>query len=491
MEQMRLYGIPASVTLAQGILESASGNSQLARNENNHFGIKADKTWLNNGGKYALYSDDKPNEKFCSYGSVADSYTHHSQFLKNNPRYAKCFQLAADDYKGWANGLQSAGYASSKQYSQSLISLIERNGLDKYDKMVMQHPSVGTSTQAQSASYAFPVKRQEFMLITSPFGLRNDPMNSSQKQTHKGIDIKCNQEPVFATESNGKVVAVNENANTPGGKSITVEYCREDGSKTQLYYAHLSAIDVKVGDTVSPDQRIGVSGNTGTRTTGPHLHFGVKQITVDGTTRDVDPAAYLAEVAEKGNIQVTAQHNGNDLLAKYKTTSTQESPDIDTSLSADDWMKKLLSSEDSGASLGGYGQDPVMEMVMTLFTSLAALAMKIDNQSEEQAKATATEAVLNRSIDLSSLVPEQKSCTLLVRDNDTPVLKIGEATHVLTQSDMNRLNLALSDNSLTDDQRKQRVASVINGIALNTQMSQNYQQGISSLQNPTENLSIK
>jgi hypothetical protein len=78
-----------------------------------------------------------------------------------------------------------------------------------------------------------------------------------------------------------------------------------------------------------------------------------------------------------------------------------------------------------------------------------------------------------------------------VRDNDTPVLKIGEATHVLTQSDMNRLNLALSDNSLTDDQRKQRVASVINGIALNTQMSQNYQQGISSLQNPTENLSIK
>jgi hypothetical protein len=154
-------------------------------------------------------------------------------------------------------------------------------------------------------------------------------------------------------------------------------------------------------------------------------------------------------------------------------------------------MKKLLSSEDSGASLGGYGQDPVMEMVMTLFTSLAALAMKIDNQSEEQAKATATEAVLNRSIDLSSLVPEQKSCTLLVRDNDTPVLKIGEATHILTQSDMNRLNLALSDNSLTDDQRKQRVASVINGIALNTQMSQNYQQGISSLQNPSENLSIK
>jgi flagellum-specific peptidoglycan hydrolase FlgJ len=70
MEQMRLYGIPASITLAQGILESASGKSQLARNENNHFGIKASKSWLDNGGKYGLYSDDKPNEKFCSYASV-------------------------------------------------------------------------------------------------------------------------------------------------------------------------------------------------------------------------------------------------------------------------------------------------------------------------------------------------------------------------------------------------------------------------------------
>ena len=85
-EQMRLYGIPASITLAQAILESRNGESELARKENNHFGIKATSSWLKNGGAYGIYTDDKPNEKFCKYASVGDSYEHHSQFLKQNSR---------------------------------------------------------------------------------------------------------------------------------------------------------------------------------------------------------------------------------------------------------------------------------------------------------------------------------------------------------------------------------------------------------------------
>ena len=84
MEQMRRYGIPASITLAQGILESGSGQSELSRKGNNHFGIKATSSWLENGGSYLVYADDKPNEKFCQYASVADSYEHHSLFLKSN-----------------------------------------------------------------------------------------------------------------------------------------------------------------------------------------------------------------------------------------------------------------------------------------------------------------------------------------------------------------------------------------------------------------------
>ena len=90
MEQMRKYGIPASVTLAQGILESSNGQSRLSLNENNHFGIKATPGWIAQGGKYGIYTDDKPNEKFCSYDSVGDSYEHHSKFLVENKRYAEC-----------------------------------------------------------------------------------------------------------------------------------------------------------------------------------------------------------------------------------------------------------------------------------------------------------------------------------------------------------------------------------------------------------------
>lgn len=96
MEQMRRYGIPASVTLAQGILESGSGQSELSRKGNNHFGIKASSSWLESGGRYLVYTDDKPNEKFCQYASVADSYEHHSLFLKGNSRYSALFKLSPD-----------------------------------------------------------------------------------------------------------------------------------------------------------------------------------------------------------------------------------------------------------------------------------------------------------------------------------------------------------------------------------------------------------
>lgn len=495
MLQMRLYGIPASVTLAQGILESANGQSQLARNENNHFGIKASKSWLDNGGRYGLYTDDRPNEKFCSYDSVADSYTHHSQVLKNNSRYSVCFRLPADDYKGWAQGLDKAGYATAGSYAPSLISIIERNGLQKYDRMVIEQmkaeglsPDQGKSGQSQSGehsnSYSFPLKRDEFMLVTSPFGIRNDPVNPGQQQMHRGIDIQCNNEPLLATEDNGKVIATNDNANTPGGKSVTVEYQREDGSRLQVYYAHLSAVDVKEGDSVRAGMQIGVSGNTGTRTTGPHLHLGIKQVAEDGSIRDIDPAAYLAEIAQKGNIFQSAMYNGTNLLAKYKTDNPVQTngEGIDTSLGPDDWMKKLLSSEDSGIGIGGSGQDPVMDMVITLFTSLMALAVKIDGQSEDEMMQSATESAINRAVDLTPLVPGLQECRIALRGNDSPMLSFndgnGNRSHMLTSAELNRLNLILSDSSLGSEQKQQRVASVINNIILSDNVSHNYDRGM-------------
>lgn len=506
MEQMRLYGIPASVTLAQGILESASGQSRLAQNENNHFGIKATQSWIANGGRYGLYTDDKPNEKFCSYDSVGDSYAHHSRFLKENSRYASCFKLDADDYRGWAQGLDKAGYATAGKYAPALISIIESNNLQRYDRMVMEEmnakglkPGQGTpqlkpaNVNGTEQGYSFPLKREEFLFVTSPFGMRTDPADPSKKQMHKGMDIRCDNEAVLATEKDGKVVAVNDNANTPGGKSVTVEYAREGGIKVQVSYLHLSSTSVKVGDTVNAGQQIGVSGNTGIRTTGQHLHIGVKQVASDGTGRDMDPAAYLAEIAEKGNIRLTAMHDGQNLLAKYKSPNP-DSPVMDTSLSPEEWMKKLLSSEDSGIGMGGYGQDPVMEMAMTLFTSLMALAVQIDNRTEEEQMAAATAAATDRRIDLTPLVKGMRECTLMVKEGETPLLSVDTGTNrfttQLSSSDMNRMNLVLSDGTLTAEEKKERISGIIGNITLNAQLSQDYRQGMSQ-QSQSENISIR
>lgn len=128
IHQMRKYGIPASITLAQGILESSNGNSPLARDANNHFGIKCH-DW---NGKTYYYDDDKPNECFRRYSSAEASYKDHAEFLKAR-RYASLFDLRRDDYKGWAKGLKKAGYATNPKYPQLLINLIERYNLDKYD----------------------------------------------------------------------------------------------------------------------------------------------------------------------------------------------------------------------------------------------------------------------------------------------------------------------------------------------------------------------
>ena len=498
IEQQRKYGVPASVTLAQGILESANGRSQLSRECNNHFGIKAGKSWLDASGQYGLYSDDKPNEKFCKYSSVGDSYEHHSLILKNNSRYAPCFALAQDDYRGWCNGLQKAGYASSKLYASSLISVIERMDLTKYDRMAMERGPIAATSEVkaspqQSGGYSFPVKRDEFLLITSPFGMRNDPINPGQKQFHKGVDIRCKGDNLLATEDNGRVVGVNHNVNTGGGKNVTIEYDRPDGTKYQATYMHLSEIAVKVGDTVNSGNKIGVSGNTGTRITGEHLHFGVKQISADGTTRDIDPAAYLAEIAVKGNIAVTAMHIGKNLLEKYadripdvaqgEDMAVDETPEEE--MTPDGWMKKLLSSEDSGVSLPS--NDPVMEMAVTMFTSLMALAVQIDGKDREEAMALATDAAVNRQIDLSSLTPGLKACTLNIREGQNPVLSITDDkstfNHELTNAEMTRLSAALNDASLSDEAKQGRIAGIINNIVVANQMSQNFNRQMGNDQN--------
>jgi len=128
-DQMRKYGIPASITLAQGILESGSGKSKLATEANNHFGIKCHDTW---SGATMHIDDDAPNECFRKYKSVDQSFEDHSVFLKK-PRYEELFSLEISDYKGWAQGLKKCGYATSATYAKNLIDIIEKYELIQFD----------------------------------------------------------------------------------------------------------------------------------------------------------------------------------------------------------------------------------------------------------------------------------------------------------------------------------------------------------------------
>ena len=129
IQQMERYDIPASITLAQALLESNAGQSELARESNNHFGIKCHK-WT---GEKTYKDDDERDDCFRVYKSVSDSYEDHSLFLVSSARYASLFRLDPTDYVGWARGLKLAGYATNPDYADRLINLIESYSLDRFD----------------------------------------------------------------------------------------------------------------------------------------------------------------------------------------------------------------------------------------------------------------------------------------------------------------------------------------------------------------------
>lgn len=128
---MERYGIPASITMAQGILESDSGNSYLSRTSNNHFGIKCKKSWT---GERVYHDDDAKGECFRAYPSVEASYQDHADFLDQSPRYDSLFVYASDDYRSWARGLKACGYATAPDYAERLVKIIESMKLYLLDK---------------------------------------------------------------------------------------------------------------------------------------------------------------------------------------------------------------------------------------------------------------------------------------------------------------------------------------------------------------------
>lgn len=151
IEQMHKYHIPASITLAQGLLESGAGRSTLATQANNHFGIKVSGNWT---GPYVLRNDDAPNEKFRKYKNARESYEDHSKFLQGR-RYQGLFQLKITDYRGWARGLKAAGYATSPTYADALIRIIEMYNLYQFDSGKYKQEKVAPVIPVNNAQSSF------------------------------------------------------------------------------------------------------------------------------------------------------------------------------------------------------------------------------------------------------------------------------------------------------------------------------------------------
>ena len=184
VEEMKKYHIPASITLAQGLLESGAGQSALARKSNNHFGIKCGSDWY---GKTVSHDDDSRGECFRAYKHPKDSYEDHSKFLAGRPRYASLFNLNITDYKGWARGLKKAGYATNPRYADQLIGIIELYELYKYDdknylKWIKKNPNPHQTYIANDLLYIVVRAGDSWKSISQEFDI-------SQKKLRKYNDL--------------------------------------------------------------------------------------------------------------------------------------------------------------------------------------------------------------------------------------------------------------------------------------------------------------
>jgi hypothetical protein len=186
VKEMKQTGIPASITLAQGCLESDDGNSLLAREANNHFGIKCHSTWT---GEKMYQDDDEKGECFRKYPNAKESFIDHSEFLAKTKRYSSLFQLDPYDYKAWARGLKDAGYATNPKYPEYLIKIIEDNKLYEYDKGIKVH-----HMETDSSKVRKPRERKNKQSLSDP-----DNFNISLG----GYDVKLNNRVKYILVKSG------------------------------------------------------------------------------------------------------------------------------------------------------------------------------------------------------------------------------------------------------------------------------------------------
>ena len=381
-------------------------------------------------------------EAFRVYGSVEESVENHSKVLMAS-RYRNCFKYSSTDYQNWAVQIRAAGYASDKTYAQKLINLIGENQLYKYDQMALEQarqrgveigymrngkaPSTPTSAPSKQllnplqGNWALPIDLSKVRL-SSEYGV-NRPGHK-----HGGLDLSTKGQnlPVFATEDNGKVTAVKPN-NGAAGNMITVEYSRQDGTKFQTTYMHLSQIGVKKDDIVNAGQQIGVSGNTGD-STGPHLHFETKVLKQNGEWQRFNPALYLAELEVRGNMPVSLDKNGKDYLAEVRSSMSLGSGQTGNQLQQDQNMRLLANitnSNDPNKWLAylmqqngeqATGQDMFSELISSMFKAALGLVMKI--KADEVA-----DKMANNNSQIEANGQTQEDNNVVKRDRETVDVK--------------------------------------------------------------------
>jgi len=198
--EMKAYGIPASITLAQGLLESGLGKGELAVKTNNHFGIKCHTGWQ---GDYDFHDDDEKGECFRKYNHPMYSYRDHSEFLSNRSRYAFLFDYGAKDYKRWAKGLRQAGYATDRRYPQKLIYLIEKHNLNKFDRRIKLNTSMANAEPKKYVNKVHVVRKGDTLYsISRRYFISVDEIKRINKMNSNNLAI--GQEVTVKTELSKK-----------------------------------------------------------------------------------------------------------------------------------------------------------------------------------------------------------------------------------------------------------------------------------------------
>ena len=240
MNEMRRSGVPASITLAQGILESENGNSELVKKSNNHFGIKCKSNWT---GESVTHDDDANGECFRAYTNAGDSYRDHSDFLKANQRYASLFKLDPTDYAGWAKGLKKAGYATNPRYPELLIKYIEQNNLQQYSLLVLNklpETEIAAQVAASNENKIVPqvtVSESRQLPAAQVAVLSPDP----------GKIISINSTKCVFVKSGTSLLAIADKNNISLSKLMEFNDMAEDGLLSKDQYIYL-AKKSKAGD---------------------------------------------------------------------------------------------------------------------------------------------------------------------------------------------------------------------------------------------------